>query len=152
MMKITKQRSRALRSGVFPKSELDFGKVFSEFVRGLKKNTGSATSFLGVARLESADGKRKIKNLIMESYERHANRQLLKICTELRKKYGLTDMLIVHALGKFKPGEPIVLVLVASPRRSQSFDALREAVERYKKEPALFKQEVYSDGTHAWIS
>lgn len=140
-----------LTTGVYDKNLLDFGKVYSQFIDRLKPNTGSATSFLGVARLESADGKKKIKNLVMESYEKHANRLLNKICAEVKKKYSLTDILIVHALGKFKPGDPVVLVLVASPRRVQSFRALEEAVERYKKEPALFKQEIYSDGTSAWI-
>ena len=106
---------------------------------------------MGVARLESASGKKKIKNLVMEAYEKHANQILLKICNELKKKHSLTDILIVHALGKFGPGDPVVMVLVASPRRVQSFQALNEAVERYKKEPALFKQEIYSDGSSAWI-
>jgi molybdopterin synthase catalytic subunit len=46
----------------------------------------------------------------------------------------------------------VVLVLVASPRRKQGFVALRDAVERYKKEPALFKKEVYEDGSSSWIS
>ena len=87
----------------------------------------------------------------MESYEKHANQVLSKICKEVKKKYGLTDILIVHALGKFEPGDPVVLVLIASPRRVESFHALREAVERYKKEPALFKQEIYTDGSSAWI-
>ncbi len=142
---------KTIRTGVYSKESLDFGEVYAQFIMHLKNNTGSATSFLGVARLESADGKRKIKNLVMESYEKHATRVLSKICGELKKKHGLTDILIVHALGKFKPGDPVVLVLVASPRRAQSFDALEEAVERYKKEPALFKQEIYLDGTSAWI-
>ncbi|MGI0091668.1 MAG: molybdenum cofactor biosynthesis protein MoaE [Nitrososphaerales archaeon] len=140
------------KSGVFPKKELDFGEIYSLFLARLGPNTGSAASFLGVARLQSADGKKNIKNLVMESYEKHANQVLDKICVEVKKKYGLTGIMIVHALGKFKPGEPVVLVLVSSPRRSQSFGALKEAVERYKKEPALFKREIYSDGSSAWIS
>jgi molybdopterin synthase catalytic subunit len=140
-----------LESGVYSKGSLDFGAIYSKFVDRLPGNTGSAASFLGVARLESASGKKKIKNLVMEAYEKHANQILLKICKELKKKYSLTDILIVHALGKFGPGDPVVMVLVASPRRVQSFQALNEAVERYKKEPALFKQEIYSDGSSAWI-
>ena len=109
-------------------------------------------SFLGVARLESADGSKKIESLVIESYEKHANSVLQKICVEVQKKYSLIDILIVHGLGQFKAGEPVVLVLVASSRRKQGFDALRDAVERYKKEPALFKKEVYSDGSTSWIS
>jgi molybdopterin synthase catalytic subunit len=142
---------KRLKNGVYPKKMLDFGEVYSQFIANLPKNTGSATSFLGVARLESADGKRKIKRLYMESYEDHANPIFDKICGEIKRKYNLTDIQIVHAVGNFRPGEAVVLVLVASPRRAQAYKALEEAVERYKKEPALFKKEVYADSTSAWI-
>ena len=121
-------------------------------MNGLKRNTGSVLSFLGVARLESADGKKKIKSLMIESYEIHANKTLHRICEDVKKKYALTDIAIVHGLGCFSTGEPVVMVVVASPRRKQGFLALSEAVERYKKEPALFKKEIYRDGTSSWIS
>lgn len=146
-----KGKTDAIENGVYPKGSLDFGEAYSKFVRRLAPNTGSVTSFLGVSRLESYDGKKKIRYLVMESYEEHANKVLNKICRELKKKYDLNDILIVHALGKFKPGEPVVMVVISSPRRVQSFKALEEAVERYKKEPALFKQEIYIDGSSAWI-
>ena len=137
---------------MYPKSKLDFGKIYASFFRNLKTNTGSVTSFLGVARLESADGKKKIKSLVIESYEKHANQVLNKIAQETKSKYDLTDILIVHGLGSFSPGQPVVMVLVASPRRVEAFSALREAVERYKKEPALFKKEIYAGGASSWIS
>jgi molybdopterin synthase catalytic subunit len=143
--------AKKIETGVYLKSQIDFSLVYRQFVLNLESNTGSVLSFLGVARLESADGTKKIKSLLIESYERHANEVLRKICQQTRKKYSLTEILIVHGLGTFSAGEPVVSVLVASPRRKQGFQALREAVERYKKEPALFKKEVYKDGTSAWI-
>jgi molybdopterin synthase catalytic subunit len=139
-------------SGVYPKEQLDFSSVNQEFLEKLPSNTGSVLSFLGVARLESADGRKKIQSLVIESYERHANSVLRKIAEETRKKYSLTDILIVHGLGRFDAGEPVVMVLVASSRRKNGFDALKDAVERYKKEPALFKKEIYPDGSSSWIS
>jgi molybdopterin synthase catalytic subunit len=144
--------AKKIETGVYLKSQIDFSLVYRQFVLNLESNTGSVLSFLGVARLESADGTKKIKSLLIESYERHANEVLRKICQQTRKKYSLTEILIVHGLGTFSAGEPVVSVLVASPRRKQGFQALREAVERYKKEPALFKKEVYKDGTSAWIA
>lgn len=143
---------RPKRTGVYPKEIVDFGQIYSRFIQDLGKNTGSVTSFLGTARLESADGKKKIRSLLMESYERHANKTLNRICSETKKRHRLNGILIVHALGTFDPGEPVVIVLVSAPRRAQAFLGLKEAVERYKKEPALFKQEVYLDGTSSWIS
>lgn len=108
--------------------------------------------FLGVARRESANGRKKIRALVMESYEEHANSALSRICNSINKKYKLNSSIIVHALGSFRPGEPVVMVAVSSARRDASFRALREAVERYKKEPAIFKKEVYVNGSSAWIT
>jgi molybdopterin synthase catalytic subunit len=139
-------------TGVYPKGKIDFTRIYERFVSNFKPNTGSGMSFLGVARSESADGKKRTKYLIMESYKEHADKALDKIASEVKKKYHLNDIIIVHALGKFVPGEPVVLVAVSSPRRDASFAGLREAVERYKKEPALFKKEVYTNGTSAWIA
>ena len=147
-----KSRTTKQQTGVFPKSQINFVVAFSRFINNLNKNTGSVTSFLGTARLQSADGKKKVRFLVMESYEEHANKILNKICYEVKKKHRLTDILIVHATGKFRPGEPVVLVIVSAARRTQAFAGLREAVERYKREPALFKQEIYLNGSSAWIS
>jgi len=155
---ITKAKSKrkgaknTITSGVYAKARINFPLIYGEFVRNLGKNTGSVLSFLGVARLESADGSMEIKSLLIESYEKHANSVLQNICKEVQEKYSLTDILIVHGRGKFSAGEPVVMVLVASPRRKLGFEALRDAVERYKKEPALFKKEIYKDGSSAWIS
>ncbi len=140
------------RTGVYPKNKLDFGKISRAFVNSLDKNTGSAVSFIGTARQQSADGRKRVKYLVMESYEAHANKVLRRICDETKKRYNLNAIIIVHALGRFRPGEPVVLVALSSPRRRESFEALYEAVERYKKEPALFKQEIYEDDTSKWIS
>ena len=138
-------------TGVYPKREVNFGKIYADFISRLNTSSGSAVTFLGIARRESADGKRNVAALVMESYAEHANRMLRKICAEVKRKYTLNQIIIVHALGRFRPGEPVVLVALSSPRRKASFSALREAVERYKKEPALFKQEIYPDGSARWI-
>ena len=140
-----------IETGVYSKARIDFGRIYCDFLSKLSEDTGCVTSFLGVARKESSDGSKKIKTLVMESYETHANKVLRNICAETKRKFRLNDILIVHALGQFKPGEPVVLVALSAPRRDIGFKALRETVERYKKEPALFKQEIYSDGSSAWI-
>jgi molybdopterin synthase catalytic subunit len=142
---------RPLSTGVYPKSMVDFGVIYSNFLSKLSANTGCAMSFLGAARRESADSRKETKALVMESYKEHADKVLQKICNETKHKFRLNDITIVHALGRFKPGEPIVLVAISSARRDDGFKALREAVERYKKEPALFKQEIYSDGSSSWL-
>lgn len=154
LIRVNRSRSRKsmIPTGVYQKDQIDFGLAYKQFIENLGSNAGSVLNFLGVARLESADGSKKIRSLFIESYEKHANSVLRKICDEVRRKYSLNDAIIIHALGNFRAGEPVVMVLIASPRRKQGFLALREAVERYKKEPALFKKEIYKDGSSRWIS
>jgi molybdopterin synthase catalytic subunit len=45
----------------------------------------------------------------------------------------------------------VVVAAAAGTGRDETFAGLRKAVERYKREPALFKKEVYVDGTEAWL-
>ena len=88
----------------------------------------------------------------MESYEEHANRTINQICKEVNKKFKTNFVTICHFIGEFETGEPIVFAAVGGKHRKESFLALEEAVERYKKEPALFKKEVYLDGTQKWMN
>lgn len=113
--------------------------------------SGAVALYLGVARSESIYGK-KVKHLEIEAYEENANLEIEKICREVREKHSIIYVGIWHLKGLFNPGEPIVLVAAAGGHREPVFRALREAVERYKREPALFKKEVYLDGTHSWIT
>jgi len=145
-------RTSRLRTGVYDKSSLDFSLICSQFLSNLGRKSGAATIFLGVARAESANGRRKVKALFMESYEAHANKALAEICSSIKMKFKLNGIYIIHALGKFLPGEPVVLVAVSAARRKAAFLALEEAVERYKKEPAIFKKEIYDHGNSKWIS
>ena len=111
---------------------------------------GAVASYIGVARNTSREGK-AVSYVEIEAYEENANLEISKICRELADKYELSNVGIWHLTGKFMPGEPIVLVVVAGRRRAAVLEGLKEAIERYKTEPAIFKKEVYPDGTHRWV-
>ena len=140
-----------LESGIYSKGSLNILLIFKEISSTLPEDVGAVATFLGVTKGVGV-GDRRVNRLEMESYEEHANEIIRRICEEVRVKYKLSFVKIYHLVGEFKVGEPIVFVVVAGRSRDGVFSALREAVERYKTEPALFKKEVYIDGTHAWIS
>jgi len=112
---------------------------------------GAVALYIGVTRAQSRDG-REVEMLEIEAYEENANLEIDRICREVKEKHGVAYVGIWHLQGRFKPGEPLVLVVAAGGHREQVIKALHEAIERYKKEPALFKKEVYVDGMHLWIS
>jgi molybdopterin synthase catalytic subunit len=104
------------------------------------KKTGAITLFIGVVREEAKKGE-KVEKLELEAYEEKANETLERICNDLRKKTGVTDVQIHHMLGEFTVGEDLVYVLVAGSHRQNIFPVLQEAVERYKSEAPIFKKE-----------
>lgn len=111
---------------------------------------GALATYIGVARNTSRDG-RTVCRVEIDTYEENANLEISKICRELTDKYGLSFIGIWHLTGCFTPGDPIVLVIASGRRRTAVLEGLKEAIERYKKEPAIFKKEVYIDNTHEWV-
>ena len=61
-------------------------------------------------------------------------------------------LFLYHFIGEFAIGEPIVFVIAGGRHRDETIKAVQEVIIRYKKEPALWKKEVYIDGTHEWLS
>ena len=104
------------------------------------KKAGAITLFIGVVREEDKKVE-KVEKLELEAYEEKANQTLERICDDLRKKPGVTDVQIHHLLGEFAAGEDLVYVLVAGSHRQNIFPVLEEAVKRYKSEAPIFKKE-----------
>jgi len=136
---------------VYPKREFNLPDVISGFLREVSPNDGAVASFIGLVKGVSDLG-RDVSEIEVESYVEHATPTIRRICEEVRAKYGVSRVLIYHLMGRFEVGEPLVLVLVSGRSRSGVFPALQEAVERYKREPALFKKEVFVDGESRWVS
>ena len=136
---------------MYPKDEFNLLDAISEFLKNVSPSDGAVASFIGLVKNVSELGK-EVAEIEIESYVEHATSTIRKICEEVSTKYRVSRVLIYHLMGRFGVGEPLVLVLVSGKSRSNVFPALQEAVERYKREPALFKKEVFVDGTSRWVS
>jgi len=140
-----------LKPGVYPKDAFNIFGAINEFLGGLSPADGAVATFIGAAK-SSSELSKEVSAVEVESYVEHATPTIQKICEEVRVKYQASNVLIYHFTGSFKAGEPLVLVLVSGNSRRNVFPALQEAVERYKREPALFKKEVFADGSSRWVS
>ena len=144
------------RAGVHEKGTFSVIDLINNAKRsGNCEKTGAMTLFIGVARGNTLEGE-KVKKLKLEAYEEKANEILDKICDDLSKKPGITNVQIHHLLGEFDIGEDMVYVLVAGSHRTDVFPVLREAVERYKSEAPVFKKEYIVDAkgsaSEYWVS
>jgi len=139
-----------VKSGIYEKDEISLSSILLSLRNNPKINdTGSILTFTGVVRNTSQDG-RLIISLEIDAYEELANKSINKICKEIKEIPGIIDVIIIHFKGKFDINDELVHVLVASSHREEGFKALRLAVERYKKEIAVWKKEVFLDGNSEW--
>ncbi len=138
-------------SGIFEKDEVNLTDIlFSLKNHPEIQEVGSILTFTGIVRNTSKDGK-LISRLEIDAYEELANQSINKICKEIKEIPGVIDVIIIHFKGTFEIKDELVHVIIASSHREEGFKALRLAVERYKKEIAVWKKEVFLDGSSEWV-
>ena len=109
---------------------------------------GALCLFLGVVRNENRG--RAVVRLEYEAYEEMALPLMEQIAAEAAARWPVTEVRVVHRLGRLEIGEPSVAVAVASPHRDEAFRACRFAIDTLKARVPIWKKEFYEDGS-AWI-
>ncbi|HEY6546868.1 MAG TPA: molybdenum cofactor biosynthesis protein MoaE, partial [Vicinamibacteria bacterium] len=105
---------------------------------------GALCLFVGVVRNEN--GGRPVTHLEYEAYEEMALPLMEQIEAETRSGWPVTDVRLVHRLGRLEIGEASVAVAVASPHRAEAFAACRHAIDTLKAKVPIWKKEFYADG------
>lgn len=114
-----------------------------------KAECGAINVFLGTVR--SVTDSKFTRALNYEAHAELARKQMSRIEEEVRARWDVGDVVMVHRLGVLSVGEVSVGVAVSCPHRGDSFDACRFAIDRLKTDVPIWKQDVAPDGTEAWI-
>jgi molybdopterin synthase catalytic subunit len=118
-------------------------------VEAFRPDCGAVATFVGTTRIDESSGAR-VEYLEYEAYRPMANRKLEEIGAEIKDRWEVHHVSIVHRLGRVDPGEPSVVIVVAAPRRGPAFEASQYAIERIKEIVPIWKREVWSDG-YVWV-
>jgi molybdopterin synthase catalytic subunit len=118
-------------------------------VEAFRPDCGAVTTFIGTTRIDESSGAR-VEYLEYEAYRPMADRKLEEIGAEIKDRWEVRHVSIVHRLGRVDPGEPSVVIVVAAPRRGPAFEASQYAIERIKEIVPIWKREVWSDG-YVWV-
>jgi molybdopterin synthase catalytic subunit len=78
-------------------------------------------------------------------------KSLQRIAAQAAQRWRLQGVSIVHRVGALHPGDPIVLVLAASPHRQDAFDACQYIMDILKTEAPFWKKERLADGSERWV-
>lgn len=109
---------------------------------------GAILSFAGVVRGTNAG--RKVLYLEYEAYPEMAEQMLRQIGEEVKARWPVEQVAIVHRVGRQEIGETSVVIAVASGHRQGAFEAGRYAIDRIKEIVPIWKKE-YFEGGEIWI-
>ncbi len=106
---------------------------------------GAAVVFEGVVR-DNTRGRRTLY-LDYEAYEPMALKQMQGLAEQVRQRFGVDGISIIHRLGRLEIGETSVLIAVASDHRAAAFEACRWLIDTLKKTVPIWKKEHFEDGS-----
>jgi MoaE-MoaD fusion protein len=116
-----------------------------EIAAGLKApEDGAVVIFDGIVRNNSRG--RHTLYLEYEAYEPMALAKMRQIGAEIRERFPIGRIAIVHRLGRLEIGETSVLIVISSPHRRAAFDACRYAIDTLKRTVPIWKKEYFADG------
>ena len=114
----------------------------------LKDSDGAVASFAGVVR-DNALG-RETDHLVYDAYKPMAEKKMAEIGTEIRTRWEIDVIGILHRVGRLEIGEISVLIAISSAHRRDALEACHFAIDRLKETVPIWKKEVWTDG-EAWI-
>src|SRR5258708_15948490 len=109
---------------------------------------GAVIVFRGVARRFSRG--RDVVHLEYEAYPEMAEKVMAEIGDEMKTRWPITEVAMVHRTGVLEIGQASVAIAVSAPHRGEAFAACQYAIDRLKQIVPIWKKEVWSDGSQ-WI-
>lgn len=109
---------------------------------------GAIVSFEGVVRDHNAG--KGVSYLEYEAYAEMAEREMARIGAEAMSEYRVSNVAIVHRVGRLDIGEVSIAIAVSAPHRREAFAACAYVIDRVKERVPIWKKEYYADGQQ-WL-
>jgi molybdopterin synthase catalytic subunit len=113
-----------------------------------RSSSGAVATFLGVVRDQTRG--RQVLYLEYESYREMAIPKMREIADEIRQKWKVDEIAMVHRIGRLEVGEASVAIAISAPHRHQALAACAYAIDRLKEIVPIWKKEVWTDGEE-WV-
>jgi len=113
-----------------------------------RTDIGAIASFVGLARdINEGSG---VAAMTLEHYPGMTEKALAALVDEACARWTLQDVTVIHRIGRLLPGDPIVLVAVASTHRGEAFAACEFIMDYLKTQAPFWKKEETADGER-WV-
>ena len=117
-------------------------------VRAGNPRVGAVAAFVGVVR-DMNEGS-AVADMELEHYPGMTEKSIAKIIDEARSRWETFDIEVIHRIGKLKPLDQIVLVVVSSAHRGEAFAACEFVMDYLKTRAPFWKKEQTPEGAR-WV-
>ncbi|MBB3188926.1 molybdopterin synthase catalytic subunit MoaE [Halomonas cerina] len=114
-----------------------------------RTDIGAVVTFTGLVR--DFNERPEVRALTLEHYPGMTESALQTIVDEAESRWPLLGVSVIHRVGRLTPGDPIVLVVVASAHRRAAFEACDFIMDYLKTRAPFWKKEHTANGDY-WVA
>ncbi len=111
---------------------------------------GAITSFVGTVRDRNTGQAGAVSAMELEHYPGMTERAIEAMIDEALKRFDLHAARVIHRVGLLQPGDQIVLVVVTSAHRGESFKGCEFLMDYLKTQAPFWKKETTPEGAR-WV-
>ena len=127
--------------------DFDAGREIALLRRG-DPRIGAVASFIGVVR-DANEGK-DVAEMTLEHYPGMTEKSIEAIIVQAKSRWDIFDALVIHRIGRLKPLDQIVLVVVTGAHRGEAFEACEFLMDYLKTRAPFWKKERTPAGAR-WV-
>lgn len=109
---------------------------------------GAVASFIGTVR--DVNDAAQVATMTLEHYPGMTEKAIEDIIAQARRRWNVIESAVVHRVGRLKPTDQIVLVIVASSHRGDAFAACEFIMDYLKTRAPFWKKESTPEGGR-WV-
>jgi molybdopterin synthase catalytic subunit len=117
-------------------------------LRADQPGVGAVCAFVGTVR-DRNDGQ-QVQSMELEHYPGMTERSIEAMIEEAERRFDVLGARVIHRVGLLQPLDQIVLVVVTSAHRGQSFQACEFLMDYLKTQAPFWKKEQSPDGAR-WV-
>ena len=109
---------------------------------------GAVALFVGTVRVQNRG--RRVLHLEYSAYAEMAETEMTNIERQVKERFEVRDVILVHRLGRLEIGEAAVIAVVVAAHRGPAFEACQFAIDTLKETVPIWKKEFF-EGGEVWI-
>lgn len=117
-------------------------------LRAARRDVGAVASFVGIVR--DVNEGANVAGMTLEHYPGMTERSIQTIIDEAVSRWAIFEALVIHRIGKLRPQDQIVLVIVTGLHRGDAFAACEFIMDYLKTQAPFWKKEQTPQGDR-WV-